>query len=245
MSLTKLQKFLNKPEPPTPNNINYSPILLSDSKGIRLRDQVIANHPVTRHTRWWCDSGASTQRQYLWLKRNLDRQFPNTGTAWIYVWLGTCDLTQKDKKYIAIRSPESDTSIETILEYIQKIIDLIKEHPGCKVTILEIPVYSIVSWNKHSGHKNPEKFTEQDSQLENQIYKLNGQIRQLNTQLGVYSPQFTTDLQYHRKVKKDTHPKNRNYFNFDLYVDGIHPCRTLARYWLRKISTQMRRDCWS
>jgi hypothetical protein len=41
------------------------------------------------------------------------------------------------------------------------IIDLIKEHPGCKVTILEIPVYSIVSWTKHSGHKNPEKFTEQ------------------------------------------------------------------------------------
>lgn len=87
---------------------------------------------------------------------------------------------------VHIRSPESDTSIETILEYIQKIIDLIKEHPGCKVTILEIPVYSIVSWNKHSGHKNPEKFTEQDSQLENQIYKLNGQIRQLNMQLGVY-----------------------------------------------------------
>jgi hypothetical protein len=56
MSLTKLQKLLNKPEPPTPNNINYTPILLSDSKGIRLRDQVIANHPVTRHTRWWCDS---------------------------------------------------------------------------------------------------------------------------------------------------------------------------------------------
>jgi hypothetical protein len=46
MSLTKLQKFLNKPEPPTPNNINYTPILLSDSKRIRLRDQVIANHPV-------------------------------------------------------------------------------------------------------------------------------------------------------------------------------------------------------
>ena len=125
------------------------------------------------------------------VERNLDRQFSNTGTAWIYVWLDTCDLTQKDKKYIAIRSPESDTSIETILEYIQKIIDLIKEHPGCKVTILEIPLYSIVSWNKHSGHKNPEKFTEQDSQLENQTYKLNGQIRQLNTQLGVYSPQFT------------------------------------------------------
>jgi hypothetical protein len=53
-------------------------------------------------------------------------------------------------------------SIETILEYIQKIIDLIKEHPGCKVTILEIPAYTIVSWNKHSGHKNSEKFTEQD-----------------------------------------------------------------------------------
>ena len=208
MSLTKLQKFLNKPEPPTPNNINYTPILLSDSKGIRLRDQVIANHPVTRHTRWWCDSGAYKQRQYLWLKRNLDRQFSSTGTAWIYVWLGTCDLTQKDNKYIAIRSPESDTSIETILEYIQKIIDLINEHPGCKVTILEIPVY----WNKHSGHKNPEKFTEQDSQLENQIYKLNGQIRQLNTQLGVYSPQFTTDLQYHRKVKKGYPSKESQLF---------------------------------
>jgi hypothetical protein len=66
-------------------------------------------------------------------------------------------------------------------------------------------------------------------------------IRRINKDLKVCSPQFSTDLQCHIKVKKEKHPENRNYYNFSLYSDGIHPGYELSKYWLRKISDQMRR----
>lgn len=124
------------------------------------------------------------------------------------------------------------------VQYLEKIIKLVQEHSGCKITILEIPVYSIVNWNQSRRHKDPSTFSDQE-----QIYQLNGDIRRINKDLKVYSPQFSTDLQCHRKVKKEKHPENRNYYSFSLYSDGIHPGYGLSKYWLRKISDQMRRDC--
>ena len=103
---------------------------------------------------------------------------------------------------------------------------------------------SIVNWNQSRRHKDPSTFSDQDKQLQEQIYQLNGDIRRINKVLKVYSPQFSTDLQCHRKVKKEKHPENRNYYNFSLYSDGIHPGYELSKYWLRKISDQIRRDCW-
>ena len=118
-----------------------------------------------------------------------------------------------------------------------------QEHPGCKITILEIPLYSIGNWNQSLRHKDPSTFSDQDKQLQEQIDQLSGDIKRINKDLKVYSPQFSTDLQCHRKVKKEKHPEKRNYYNFILYSDGIHPGYGLSRYWLRKISDQIMRDC--
>ena len=76
-----------------------------------------------------------------------------------------------------------------------------QEHPGCKITILEIPLYSIVNWNQSLRHKDPSTFSDQDKQLQEQIDQLSGDIKRINKDLKVYNPQFSTDLQCHRKVK--------------------------------------------
>ena len=65
-------------------------------------------------------------------------------------------------------------------EYLLKIAALVKDYPSCRITILEIPVYSIKNWNQRKGHKNLDEFIEQDKKLETQVYNLNGKIRQIN-----------------------------------------------------------------
>ena len=65
-----------------------------------------------------------------------------------------------------------------------------QEHPGCKITILEIPLYSIVNWNQSLRHKDPSTFSDQDKQLQEHIDQLSGDIKQINKDLKVYSPSF-------------------------------------------------------
>ena len=116
---------------------------------------------------------------YKWLKSNLRQKPKKLGSIWIYVRLGTCDLTSKNKKYIALTA-EDDQAVANAYEYLLKIAALVKDYPSCKITILEIPVYSIKDWNQRKGHKNPDEFIEQDKKLETQVYNLNGKIRQIN-----------------------------------------------------------------
>ena len=244
MSLAKLNKHLARPDTPLGNNRIYTPAILSDSKGLYIKEKIFSNHPVNQHIEWWCKRGATTEQQYKWLKDNIRDKIETLGSIWLYVWLGTCNLTQKDGKYINIRSYDN-SSVETVETNLQNIIDTVAQYPSCKLTILEIPTYSIVQWNKKHHHKNPDNFKDQDNLLDQQVYTLNNYIRQLITTLRTHSPIFTIDLQSHRKVKSGKHPENRKYYNFNLYTDGIHPGHTLARYWLRKISDQVKLDCWN
>ena len=45
-----------------------------------------------------------------------------------------------------------------VYEYLLKIAALVKDYPFCRITILEIPVYSIKDWNQRKGHKNLDEF---------------------------------------------------------------------------------------
>jgi hypothetical protein len=65
---------LEKPgaQPPTHNQKICTPVLLSDSKGICLKKQVRTNASVEKQIVWWCEGGASIQKQYRWLQENLE-----------------------------------------------------------------------------------------------------------------------------------------------------------------------------
>ena len=60
---------------------------------------------------------------YQWLKSNLRSKIKKLGSIWIYVWLGTCDLTSKNKKYIALTA-EDDQVVDIAYEYLLKIAAL-------------------------------------------------------------------------------------------------------------------------
>jgi hypothetical protein len=57
-----------------------------------------------------CKKGAKIEGSLAWLKRNIDRNLQNLGDIALYVWLGTCNLTSKDKsRFISLSSQNNET----------------------------------------------------------------------------------------------------------------------------------------
>lgn len=73
MSLNKLEIFLEAPIPTGSGHRIRVPVILSDSKGIRLQ-KVKTEHPVERQIDFWCKNGATIQKQLQWLRDNLDKK---------------------------------------------------------------------------------------------------------------------------------------------------------------------------
>ncbi|CAC5356064.1 unnamed protein product [Mytilus coruscus] len=210
MSKPKLLKQLDRQlEPPTGERA-YTPAVLSDSKGKWLQRKI--SNTLESNLKWWTKSGETSEKGYKWLKSNIRHKTRKHGQIWLYVWY--------------------DSAVEKAAEYLGKIKELVKQYPGCRITFLEIPVYSISEYNKNKDHKTPENFKEQDKQLETQIYKLNEKIRNLNKDELTYSPLFTTDIIHNSKTIKNKRTRSsttRKTFSFWLYADGIHTGPLLAK----------------
>jgi hypothetical protein len=61
---------------------------------------------------WWCKPGATVEQQYHCLQNNIYDKLLETVNFWLYVWLGTCNLTQKDGKLVSIRAVQDSSSVE-------------------------------------------------------------------------------------------------------------------------------------
>jgi hypothetical protein len=95
MTEQKLWKFLNRPASPLPfDPIHYTPILLSDSKGKYLKEFLV-NSVVENRVQFWYKGSPTTRQTVDWLRDNIDRKIQRHGPLWIYIWVGTCDLTKK------------------------------------------------------------------------------------------------------------------------------------------------------
>ena len=145
ISNSKLVKFLNNTKEPTIEK-NFTPVISSHSKGHYLQNHERGSHPVEREIIFWSKGGAKIKDRFNWLKSVLQQKVTELGAIRIYVWLGTCDLTSYNKKYISISS-YSDEILTVLSYYYNKIINLVQQYENCKVTILETPVYSIYHWN--------------------------------------------------------------------------------------------------
>ncbi|CAC5380656.1 unnamed protein product [Mytilus coruscus] len=121
--------------------------------------------------------------------------------------LRTCDLTSYDGKYISLRSEEQDT-IKTLTDNYQHIIELFRNYPGCKLTFLQLPPYSIYAWNKYKQHPELQQFIEQDIKLLKQYTEINEHIGNLNRTLGSITPNFASDI-YHKVNKKKSDNKRK------------------------------------
>ena len=244
MTEGKLTKFLNKPVSIPSGKQLQRPAVLSDSKGKCLEKEYM-RHPSENGILWWAKGGAKIEDSTRWLKSNISRKIINHGDIWLYVWLGTCNLTTLKKPFIKLTT-ESEEEVCKVERKIQEIIKIVQKYPGSKVTILETPVYSIEKWNRDHGHKDPSSFADQDIKLQQQIFLLNNKIRQINRSLGNHSPEFSSDIYKTSKCKsgQNREAKSRNFYNFKLLRDGVHPGNLLGKVWLRKITEQTKKDCW-
>lgn len=247
MSLIKLTKFGNKHiEGPTGKR-TLRPVILADSKGVRLQQQFI--HKDQSNIIWWCKRGRKVHEAIDWLKTNLETEIQLIGDIWLYIWVGTCNLTSFDRstRYICLSSSKSQETVDQVTTTYKEIIQLFAKYPNCKLTFLETPFYSIVNWNSKQNHKNPSTFLEQDHLLEQQVILLNKEVKNINSSLGTHSPDFSYDLYRTSNCKTANHKgkKQRKYFNVALYPDGIHPDPVLAKVWLMKLVVQIFRDCWT
>ena len=110
-----------------------------------------------------------------------------------------------------------------------------------KLVLLEVPYFSIKEFNRHLGHRYPEEFKKQDTDLILALDKLNKKIRDVNKENQTIAPKFSVDL----KASRSTKGKRTKYsINYNVYNDGIHPKPLLAKYWMRKIEELARRDCY-
>lgn len=216
-----------------------TPVLLSDSKGYYLKDEVSTELESTIKFR--CKRGRKTKDAIDWFKQSVDSELKRYPKIHLYVWLGTCDLTVKSHRFISLRSV-SDETVNYLEQQFQKLINFTSKLKNVEVTFLEIPVYSITKWNESRRAKELSDFKEQDKILESQINRLNEKIRILNRQTTYRSPKFSLDLLRNRKTNKGK--KSTYYYNFELYNDGIHPCKTLSKLWLKQLTALISRDCY-
>ncbi|KAK3085125.1 hypothetical protein FSP39_024764 [Pinctada imbricata] len=238
MSENKIEKQLLKLRPKATGPLLFTPVLLSDSKGNHIRKHVQSG--IDFDIQWWCKGGSQINDSFDWLKRNLSHKLKRHNKIALYVWLGTCDLTVKNKQFTSLRADDFAT-VDYIERKLNEIVSFLRRFSGVKLTILEVPVYSIVEWNRSKGHKDPNSFSDQDVKLQSQVQELNNRIRNINDHLKSRSPRFTLDIL--RSKRNNKGKTKKSVFNFKLYSDGIHPGALLGKLWFRQISSLMINDC--
>lgn len=173
------------------------PVLLSDSKGVRL-EQDHENHlPLV----FLCKSGASTKELVDLLLQKLPLLLQEYKKAiTVYFWGGTCDITKKQGKYIQIRGKATDV-IPAIVEELHRAKDFVLSQ-NCRTKFLGVPVSLVSLYNGIKGHRNPTVFLDADTELESLVDLLNQHIEQINLQLGRNTLKFIVDLRDTRRGKK-------------------------------------------
>ena len=91
-----------------------------------------------------CESGTNTTGAINTLRSNFINLIQEYSHIWLYVWIGTCDLTQLDSstRYITLKS-ESNTVIQKLKSEFELIYEILNQYHGNKITFLELPFYSI------------------------------------------------------------------------------------------------------
>ena len=238
MSKYRIAKYNRRP-----NNfkgpLKYKPILVSDSKGNRLREHTHIIEDTGYSIEFACRGGLRFLDQYFWLKNNLQRKVNIHHYVCLYIWLGSCDLTSKKnivyfdnqnrrrrRSYIELRHNSDTAAVTYIQNQIKKYLDFVSQFPTVKIVFLKVPYYSIQKYNKYLGNENCADYREQDFMLTERIDLINDHIQEVNKFLGVTSINFKKDLSEFRKASGAY--ASRSSLDFSSYSDGLHPDRELA-----------------
>lgn len=242
MSLSRLENQIKRLDNlPRHLHLRKRPILLTDSKGRYLGDCSVRG--IDHSIIWWDKSGATTSERLQFVKDNLELAIERYGPIVLYVWTGTCDLTVKEGHFIQLKSRDNTAVNELIATY-KEIYSYVSKFSHVKLVFLELPHYSIYNWNFTYHHITPGIFKYDDFKLSGQIDQVNTFIRETNLMLRGHSPKFSVDLENCCADRTSYSYGNRYSYKFNsYYIDGIHPCPTLARLWLIRICRCIISDC--
>ena len=147
MSTTKLRKYIRE-EPQRPKGTqNRIPILVSDSKGLTLRNYC---QDFKFPFELWCLPGARTKKLADLIKERTEKALQRHRKILIYLWAGTCDKTKKCGKEIRLRNKDNTTNDNITKEY-ERIIKYLEQYGSdVIIKIVDLPVLSIEKRNtKH------------------------------------------------------------------------------------------------
>ena len=198
MSLTKLYNFLSKVDPSTlqvPHS--KTPVLLSDSKGRYLQDEIGRFGGIENDILFWCKSGATCRDQYDYLVRKLETKLQSHPAIVLYIWVGNCDLTEKTGPVISLKTLDAST-VRQITDCYRDIYNFVSRFPTVELVFLEIPPYSIFHYNKRNQptpltRTQIRQFKRDDFTLNRQIDQVNSFIRDTNRMLHKSSSRFSID----------------------------------------------------
>ena len=78
--------------------------VISDVKGKYLeRPAFNLGNIMPPNTRWWCKNGARYEDSAEWIKGKFDRKSGRPRQHAIFIWLETCNLTEKNNGTISLR----------------------------------------------------------------------------------------------------------------------------------------------
>ena len=244
MSLRKLQKYISNTEgfdhglPP----LRITPIVISDSKGVYLEQ--ICQSQLERSIVWKCARSRTSTAGLDCISSRIDSWIRQYGRIRLYIFLGTCDFTTLvgDRRYLFLNdNPHNEISDSVIsIRNFERIVEL-AHSKNIEVTLLEIPFFSIKKWNTKRGHPRPSSFEIEDKNLSTIIKSVNEHIHRINRLNQAHAPLLNVDLEVSRKNHRQ---RIRYYTSYNLYHDGVHPIHELNKCWLRKISVQIRQDCY-
>ena len=214
-----------------------TPVLLSDSKGCTMKEQVRIN--PESYIEFWCKKGATAEDRLDYLQENLSQNLTRLNQITLFVWIGTCNLTTKSDKFIELASTKVIQHLSSS-KYWKKNYHFVRTF--VTLVVLHLLLYSIYHYNKFHNHPDPDKFSDQYFVLHQQINIVNDYINDTNRLLQVYTPRLSEDLlKSKRNCQFSTHTKYK--YKFSAYSDGVHPNQALAKLWLARICRLVHNFC--
>ena len=146
-------------------------------------------------------------------------------------FFGTCELTNKQGKYIHLPQNIEERVNHIIEEYTNYKRKILEYNPNSIVIFLDCPYFSLVIWNFLRKHPSPGLFEKDQKKLEEAILSLNLKLKELNGDRAV--PRLAKDFMF--SIKKKNKPIKR-LINYNLLYDGVHANGFLAKLWALRIN---------
>jgi len=238
MSENRLRKHLDKTPVFVESQNQWKPICFSDSKGNYL-DNANPHEEIAWEITWKTFRGGDSTRICQALRGDIQNLTQRYGKVHIYLWAGTCDLTSKNGPVINIH-PSPQEAQRQLVNNLLSLEEHVTPIENVRLTVLQIPYYSVRVWNDIHGVSQPHD-KEKDDQIKSLIDVVNGVIDQINERAGNRSPKFNVDIE---KTYKHKNQCTKYATNWSLFRDGIHPGDLLAKVWLRNICKEIKRRCY-